>query len=181
MKFKKAVIPIGIGILALALIAGCGLFASRGPHPFFNGRPHPGFRGRDFSKHFLTHLDSRVKTLDLTELQKRKYEEIRAKIEADMAAMKERRKDFLEKIREEIHRENPDMNSLALMIKERLEPLPQHIGAHMDTFMEFYNVLDKDQKAKIHQKIREKLDRLPSQATAGEKARKYADSQVNGE
>ena len=138
MKSKRLVISIGVGMLATAVIAACGLFGSREPEPFFHRGLGPRFQGKDFSRQVLTRLDDHVKTLNLNEAQKRKYGELRAQIEADMAAMKERRKVFLESVRKEIDRENPDLDAVASRIKERLDEVPRRIGAHLDAFLEFY-------------------------------------------
>ena len=59
----------------------------------------------------------------------------------------------------------------------RLDEIPHRIGAHVDAFLEFYQVLDEGREARIRQEIREKLDRMPLQSkTSREKAGQHADS-----
>jgi len=160
MKIKKKYLVIGAVILVIALIAGCGLFSHCGKHRFCDMDFHPGFHGNDFSEHVLGRLDKKVGELDLSETQQVKYQEIRRRIEADLAQMSKDRKAFFGEIQKEFDRENPDLNIVAGLLKGRIQRIPVIMEEKLDHFLDFYNMLDKDQKAQVIKKFREKIEKV---------------------
>lgn len=157
MKTKKSYFVIGAVVLVVALIAGGGLFSSCGPHRFCERGFHHPFHGRDFSKFVLERIDKKVEKLGLTEMQQKRYAEIRQKIEADFKKMSEGRKALFKDLQGEINKENPDINRVAGLLKDRLTELPDRITRHLDHFVEFYGILDEDQKARLIKRIRKKI------------------------
>lgn len=145
MNFRRKFLIVGAVVLSLGLFAGCG------PHV------HHRLRDRDFSKHVMKRLDSRVKKLDLSETQKKKYEEIRLKIQANLTKGVEERNKFFRVLQSEIDRENPDMNAVAGLVKKQLKEMPGLMEDNLDLFVEFYNVLDEDQKARLIKMIQKKI------------------------
>jgi len=107
----------------------------------------------------LKRMDSKVEDLDLTEGQRETYEEIRSKIKANMVKAGEEREKLFTQVRAELDQENPDMNAAVGMVKGKLKDMPEHMGWALDLFLEFYNVLDEDQKAKVIEVIRDKAER----------------------
>jgi len=168
MKLRKKHFVIGAIVLSLGLIAGFVVFAeSGGPwfcnggfHSGWHGRGfHPKFSGQNFSEHILKRMDHGVEYLDLSESQRQAYEEIRAKIQAHlMEGMRDRKKFFLE-VQTAMDREDPDIEKIASVIKEGIQELPAHIEEHVDLFVEFYNILDEDQKAQLVKMIRVRMER----------------------
>lgn len=145
MKFPKKPFIVGAVVLSLALLVGCG------------PPRHRRFHGRDFSKHILKRLDSRIEKLDLSEAQKKKYEEIRPKIEATLAKAREGREKLFRELRGEMDRENPDLHRAVSLVKLQLEEMPASVGENLNLFMEFYDVLDEDQKAQVVKQIRKRI------------------------
>jgi Spy/CpxP family protein refolding chaperone len=169
MKSKHTWIIVGAVVLALGLLAGCGphglcdrVFSDRdsGERGVFHKRwgPHR-FAGKDISEHIMKRFDERVEKLDLSEAQQKSYEEIRSKVETSLKEGKEEHRKLFEELRGEINRENPDMNVAASLVKDRVEDMPDHLSEIVDYFMEFYNVLDKDQQAQVLDEMRDKIGR----------------------
>jgi len=161
MKSKKKYVIMGSAVLLAIFIMGSGFLAMEGPSGFCGKGFHRGFHGRDFPKHILERLDGKVEELNLSESQQVEYEEIRDKIAADMSNMMENRKNFFTELKEEMDQENPDIEKIAAVLKEKLEQMPLKIGAHLDHFVEFYNILDEDQKGRMIERFREKMNRCP--------------------
>jgi Spy/CpxP family protein refolding chaperone len=145
MKLKRNRLIIGAVLLSLGLFAGCGLH-----------RHHP-CRGRDVSKHVLKRLDRGAKKLNLTDVQKEKYDEFRLKIEAHLKAMKTERDRFLGEMKAQLTQEDPDIDAVVERVKMHFRALPEKMEEPLDLFAEFYKVLDDDQKAKMMKHVREKM------------------------
>ena len=160
MKSKKKHVIIGSAVLLTIFIIGSGFLAMEGPSGFCPKGFHSRFHGRDFSKHVLESLDAKVERLNLSESQQVEYEEIREKIEADMAAMKEGRKKFFTELKREMDDENPDIERISGLVKEKLQQMPARVEAHLDQFVEFYSILDEEQKNLLIERFREKMNRF---------------------
>jgi Spy/CpxP family protein refolding chaperone len=155
MKTTSRSLVVAALLLSFTLLAGCG------PYRYHKERGwgHPRFSGRDFPERMLKHMDTKAEELDLTEGQREAYEEIRAKIKANLIQAGEDREKLFTQVREELDRENPDMKAVVGMVKGKLKDMPEHMGKALDLFLEFYSVLDEDQKAKVVEVIREKVER----------------------
>jgi len=160
MRLKKRYFVIGAIILVIAFILGWGLFSPCGKHRFCDRDFPPGFHGKDFSEHVLGRLDKKVGKLDLSETQQEKYQEIRSEMEADFVKMRENRKAFIRELQNEFNRENPDINAVASLLKEKSQRIPGLMGEKLDRFLDFYNILDEDQKAQVIKKFREKIGKV---------------------
>ena len=163
MRMKKGYFVIGAIILVVALVVGCWLFSPCGKHRFCDRDFPPGFHGEDFSEHVLGRLDKKVEKLDLSETQQGKYQEIRNKIEADLAKMRENRKVFFRELQNEFNRESPDVNAVASLLKGRIQLIPGFMEGKLDQFLDFYNMLNKDQKAQVIKKFREKIGKVQTE------------------
>ena len=166
MKSRKKYFIIGAAILLIALLAGvsfiaaCGPpgFSDMGPHRMFCGEDsHPRFFGKDFSEFILARVDSRVEDLDLSETQIEEYGEIRQKVKGKFVFAMEKRREFFRELRDEINEDNPNMDALAGRIKLHLGKMEDFMSGNLDLLMEFYNILDEDQKARVIEKMREKM------------------------
>ena len=171
MKSRKKHFIIGAAILLFALLAGvtfiaaCGPpgFCDMGPHRMFCGEgSHPRFFGKDFSEFILARIDSRVEDLNLSETQMEEYGEIQQGVKGRFALAMEKRREFFRELRDEINVDNPDMDALAGRIKLHLGKMEDFMSDNLDLFVEFYNILDEDQKAKLLENARKKMSWLGS-------------------
>ena len=158
MKLRKRSIIIGgialmvAGVLFVGLLTGCRPFPGHGPgsHRFCK---------KDFSEHVLKRMDKQVAKLDLSEDQHEKYVEIRQRIAADFAEGMERKKQIHFEFQSEINKKEPDINIIVDMVKDRLRDMPDVVEKQLDYFVEFYNILDEEQKAELIQRIQKKMKR----------------------
>ena len=130
-------------VLALALI-GC----NRGP---------AGMQRDKFTEHMLSRMDKAVKKLNLTAPQQEKYQELRKKMENDLAKTTEDRKKLFSDLQTELDRPTPNMSAMSEMVKVKIKSMSELIERHLDYFTEFYSGLDEKQKAQIIQAMREKM------------------------
>jgi Spy/CpxP family protein refolding chaperone len=163
---KKYFIISGI-VLFIMILTGVGLVAAWGPgrcfdrgfHPGFHGRGfHPGFHNKDFSDFILWRLDKKMEDLNLTDVQKEKFEKIKGKIEAQLKAGIDDRKRVIEEFHTEINKENPDVKALAEKVKKKMEEISEFMDENLDLIVEFYETLDDTQKNKILDSIRERME-----------------------
>ena len=171
MKSRKKYFIIGAAILLFALLAGvtfiaaCGPpgFCDMGPHRMFCGEgSHPRFFGKDFSEFILARIDSRVEDLDLSATQMEEYGEIRQRVKGKFVFAMEKRREFFRELRDEVNEDNPDMNALTGHIKLHLGKMEDFMSGNLDLFVDFYNILDEDQKAMLLENARKKMSWLGS-------------------
>jgi len=158
---------IGSGVvLLIILLTGFGFFAAwgtwdgpcRGFHPGFHGRGfHSGFGGKDFIEFALWRMDRRAKTLGLSDVQKAKYDEIRARIETCLREGMDDRKNMIEKFHTELNKENPDITVLADSAKKKIKAISEFMEENVDLFVGFYNTLDDNQKREIIDAVRDRM------------------------
>jgi len=163
---KKKKIIMGALILTLAIVVGIGATIAYGPKgswargfpPGFHGMGcHPGPHGEDIADFILWKMDRHVKELNLNNDQKKEYEKSKEEIRAGIAQAIERKKDFHRVVHEEMDKENPDINALAGLMKERAQNIPDMVSRPIDLFVNFYNLLDKDQQAKVIEMFRARM------------------------
>ena len=56
-----------------------------------------------------------------------------------------------------IDQKNPDMQKVANLVKDRLTRMPDRIGTNLDQVVDFYNILNEEQKARVLEKMRERM------------------------
>jgi Spy/CpxP family protein refolding chaperone len=156
MGKRKKVFIVGGMVLLIALLAGCG-----GPCGGFHRGFHPGFHHKDFSEFVLRRLDKGVKGLNLSETQKIKYGEMKAKLETRLKELREERKKWREELQTAMKKDDPDVKALSESVKKRIERFSGFMEGNLDLFVEFYETLDKEQKDKIMAAIRKKMKRFP--------------------
>jgi Spy/CpxP family protein refolding chaperone len=158
MKKRKKYFIIGAVVFSLALLTGLGVTAACNPHASWGKGFHPRFHSEDITDFILWKMDKHVKDLNLDDAQKQEYERIKDQVKARITEAIERRREFHRLIHEEINKENPDLNNVANLARERLQKMPDIIGKNLDLFMDFYNrVLTGEQKAKVIEMIRFRL------------------------
>ena len=166
MKFEKkhfiitaAILFLGI-VTAFGLITACGFhgFRDMGPHPMFCGKgSHPKFFGKKISEHVLSRMDSKVEDLNLSENQKKEYEEIRLEVKEKLTEAMENRKENFRQLQNEINKDKPDINAMAEAAKKQFNKMPVFMADNLDLFIKFYNILDEDQKTKVIETMRKKM------------------------
>ena len=134
-----------IVMVFLGQTAGCRSYHGEHGGKFGHGRCFE----KDFSEHVLERFDSHAEELDLTDKQKESYVQIRLKAKAYMEKNAEKRKAFFEDLRTEMEKENPDVNAAAERVKKGLREFQAAMEEHVGLFMDFYNILDENQKAKV--------------------------------
>ena len=151
MRIRKPILYVGVGVLLLALLVGCG-------RPYFRG---DGFSrgGKDRTDFALAMFDREVGKLGLTDAQKEQYEGVRSKVRTTAEAAREERVEIFEKIRNEFEKENPDIEATAAFMKEATQRGSDLMGEWLDSFVEIYNILDEEQKAKFTGMIKEHLNK----------------------
>jgi len=163
-KRKKMI--IGALILTLAVVVGIGATTVCGPKgswargfgPGFHGMGcRPGPHGEDIADFILWKMDRHVKELNLNDVQKKEYEKSKEQIRAGIAEAIERKKDFRRIVQDEMDKENPDINALAGLMKERTQNIPDMVSKPIDLFVNLYNLLDKDQQARVIEMFRARM------------------------
>jgi len=163
MKRGKKYILVSAAIVSLAILVGLGATLAYGPPGSWGKGFHPGFQragfhskhhGEEMSEFILWRMDRHMKALDLSQEQEGRYEEMREQIKNSLAGLMEERRRFHEMMREEMNKDKPDIEALANLIKGRLEKMQAQISGKLDLFVEFYGLLDPDQKAQVIDMIR---------------------------
>ena len=166
MKIQKKYLVVGAIVLSVLLFTGFGFVVAGGPGklsdkefgPRFHGKCfHKGFHGKAFSERFLGHLDRKMERLDLSETQETIYQEIRAKFEVRLTDRIEDGKQFIDELRTEIRGEDPDIHKLTDLIRKRIKGMSSFLEENLDLFVEFYDMLDEDQKNHLLGRFREKI------------------------
>jgi Spy/CpxP family protein refolding chaperone len=157
MTKRKKYLVIGIVILSVAVFAGLGITAACGPHSHWHKGYHSGFHGEEVADFISWKMDRHVKDLNLDDSQRQEYDKVKAQFRASFTDAMERRKEFHRILYEEIRAENPDLNAVANLVKDRLEKMPDLIGENVDLVMDFYNrVLTDEQRTQVISLIRER-------------------------
>jgi Spy/CpxP family protein refolding chaperone len=166
MKIQKKHMIIGAIVVSVMLLTGFGLVVADGPGRFWGDESHRGFHrggfhhkfhGKGMADHILSRIDSRMAFLELNETQKEKVEEIKAKIKTRLNEGLEDRNALITELRAEMNEENPDVNNVSEIIKTRIRKMSSFMEENIDLFVEFYNILDDDQKAQMIERFREKM------------------------
>jgi Spy/CpxP family protein refolding chaperone len=166
MNLQKKHMIIGAIVISVLILASFGLVVADGTRGVrgeetrygFHRRPfHHGFHGKDMADFFMARMDSRIAFLELNETQRQTYEEIKAKIKAHMEEGIADRKALMEEIRSEMNQETPDINAVSETIKQRINKMTASMEEGLDLFVDFYNMLDDNQKAQLIEKLRDRM------------------------
>jgi len=141
----------------LVLGTGFCILKASGDYGFCGRGFHPPFTKKAFPERILKHMDKKMEELNLSEEQKKKYAQLKVSFKADFEEMRSRRHKFMNEIKVEIEQQNPDMQRLADTVKDRLKHMPERIGTHLDQLVDLYNVLNEEQKAKVLERMRERM------------------------
>lgn len=144
-RIRNLFILITTVVLITSVLGGC---RSRRHH-----------RSEHMTKHILARVDSRVEELKLTNAQEAKYQDIRQRLKDQLAKGAEARKTLFEELKREVNKENPNLETAVVRVKVQMDQFPEFMKGILDLFMEFYNILDEEQKAKVIQDLRKVANR----------------------
>ncbi len=157
MKLQQRFASIGSTLVVIMVFATLGIAEAGCSHfgPFGGGfhRWHDG----DMPSFVMKRLDAKVEKLNLTPVQKAKYDELRAHVKEQLLAAKEDRKQFREIVRSELAKESPDIAALNAMMKKKIERASQNLQGDLDMFVSFYSTLDEGQKRKVAAGIQRRM------------------------
>jgi len=157
MKLKKKYVIAGSVVAFLVLVTGFCMVKASGDYGFCGRGVHPPFFKKAFPERILNRMDNKMEELNLSEEQREKYAQLKASFKADFEEMRTGRYKFMNEMRDVIDQKKPDMQRLAGLIKDRLNRMPDRIGTHLDQLVDFYNILDEEQKARVLERMRERM------------------------
>lgn len=156
MLQRKRRIAVVVALLGTVLIFTAWVSGCHRPPGFCGG----GFHGEDFPGHVLERMDKEVKGLELTEAQQARYQEIRARVEDTLKDIASHRKASFQALKTEMDKDTPDLQVVADLLKAQGRLFPDRMTFFVDTFMEFYGILDVDQKGKVVDHLKKKYRKL---------------------
>jgi len=167
MTDRKKAMFIGIAIVFIILLTGIGFVVAEGPtrfcgegfHSKFHGDgKHSWFHKKEFADHVLNKMDRHVEPLNLSASQKERYSAIKAKIKSRLDDRVIDRKMFFEDLKKELNQDTPDVEKMVSAVKGRIEIGSSFIKEHLEYFVEFYNILDDNQKTQITDCFKDRVD-----------------------
>ncbi len=99
-------------------------------------------------------IDSEVNDLKLTPDQQEKYEDIRKRLETDVRRHMDTMRQLHAEAEKDLDSPNPDVNALTARLKSRLAEQGNPHEKILDYFLEFYNILDENQKRMVLEHFR---------------------------
>jgi hypothetical protein len=161
MKIRRRFYFIGGSILLAMLITGFGLAAvlENSWGGFRHGEGfHRGFGHKDVGEFVLWRLDKQMKELNLNERQQDKYNQIRSNIEKHLTEGMDDHKVMRDTFHGEMSKDDPDVRLLVGMMNKKIDEVSGLMGKNLDLVVGFYESLDSDQKTKILNEIRDRMD-----------------------
>lgn len=113
MKNRKSIYGIAIVSILFLVLAGCS---------------HRRWNAEQFTNHVLERLDDQADDLELTEEQTVKYQQIRAKLETDLAKAHLNHETAWIALHETINQESPEITSLTGIFRTQLNNAPKDLG-----------------------------------------------------
>ncbi|THB67852.1 MAG: periplasmic heavy metal sensor [Desulfovibrio sp.] len=148
MKMKRKTLFIVLGSLLLVGVSATALLAGPFGHCSFGDREHHG-------EFMLEMLDFKIHKLDLSEEQQAQYQQIRARIEADVEQGRRLHEELHAEIEAVLDSDNPDLHAVAESVKIRLDNIPVMATKYIDYLLEIYDILDAEQQAKVLAEIQD--------------------------
>ena len=166
MKTKNKVF-IGSGIfLLLLLIVGYGLVSGYGPwgegcggfpSRFQDKGFHSGGHHKEMAEFILWRMDKLAQGLNLTEIQKAKYEGLKNNLKSHLSTGFGGRQQLKAQFLTELNKENPDMQGVVKSVKTKINDHSGFLTKNLDLLADFYDSLDNAQKRSVNQEIRERM------------------------
>ena len=153
---RRKMVWLSVALLGVILIAGVGVVGCHRPPMFCGG----GFHGKEFPKHVLEKMDTEVEELELTAAQQERYREIRSRVESELVDIGKNRKAFFQGVKTEMDKDSPDLNVVADLLKARGRGFPERMMFFVDQFMDFYKVLNTEQKGEVISLFKKKFKKF---------------------
>ena len=144
-------------LLCVILIGACHRPGPFGPNRLCGKKWHSRFHDRGVDQ-ILGRLDKGVKDLNLTDEQPGRYENLRSQLEEDLYGMGQNRRAFFIELKDEVDREEPNMAKVAGLLKQKIDLVEDRMTAHIDSWLEFYQILNEGQKAQVIGALRERME-----------------------
>ncbi len=157
MKLKKKYVIVGSVVAFFVFATGFCIVKASGDYGFCGRGFQPPFFRKAFPERILNRMDNKMEELNLSEEQKEKYIQLKASFKADFEEMRTGRYKLMNDMRAVIDQEQPDMERVAGLVKDRLRRMPDRIGTHLDQLVDFYSILDEEQKARVVERMRERM------------------------
>lgn len=153
---KKKTVWLSVVLLGTLVIAGAGVVGCHRPPMLCGGASH----GEGFAKHVLEKVDSHVEALELTAAQQERYRELRAQVESQLVEIGQSRKAFFQEVKTEMEKDSPDLTVVADLLKAHSRRFPERMTFFVDRFIDFYAVLDTQQKDQVVSHLKGKLKKF---------------------
>ena len=150
----------GFGFVMVSGACGVDLFQESSFHKRsgFHKRGMPPFIQKEIGNFILWRMDKGFETLEMSEAQQDQYDTFRSRLEKTIEMGVETRMEFKKQALLEFKKQNPDLSVMALEIKSHVETMSRVLSENLSLFADFYNTLDSDQKNKISETIKEKME-----------------------
>ncbi len=163
-KTEKIVSILSISLIVI-LISGFGFVMVSGACGFdlfqkssFHRRTMPPFMQKEVGNFILWRMDKEFETLEMSEAQQNLYDKFHSRLQETIELGVKTRMEFKKQALLEFTKENPDLSVMAIEIKSHVEMMSSALSKNLSLFSDFYNSLDSDQKSKITEKIKEKME-----------------------
>jgi len=151
---KRWIIFSSLVLVMVMATAGMAVSGVKGQFGFF------GSKGGMHKERVLSKLDYSMQELKLTPEQQAKYTVIRSRMAQSMDDAQAHREKVRENVRAEMNQEQPDVRALAKTMKKEARSMPDMLTAQIDSVLEIYDILHKDQQAKFVQMVKERMERM---------------------
>jgi hypothetical protein len=143
MKTRRIIYSLMVLALVAIFASGC----------------HPRRFSDDFPQSMLEHIDDYVEDLQLTADQEDQYQNIRARLEADLIKQKAVHKNFKTSMQATINQESNGVKEITAQLRTKVKDLPDIATLYLDYIDEFYDILDDQQKTMIMDEVRTNANR----------------------
>jgi LTXXQ motif family protein len=150
----------GFGFVMISRACGVDLFQGSSFHKRsnFHKRGMPPFIQKEIGNFILWRMDKGFESLEMSDGQQDQYDKFRSRLEKTIETGVETRMGFKKQAMLEFEKENPDLSVMAMEIKSHVEMMSTALSQNLNLFADFYNTLDSDQKKKITETIKEKME-----------------------
>jgi len=95
--------------------------------------------------------------LNLTEVQKAKYDQLKNNLKSHLSTGFGERQQIKAQFLTELNKENPDMQEVVKSLKTKINDHSAFLNKNLDLLADFYDSLDNAQKRIVNQEIKEKM------------------------
>jgi hypothetical protein len=163
-KRKKIIVIVSISFFvlvasgfSLVMITGaCGPGSGFGQR--FHKRGIPPFMQKEIGSFILWRMDKGIKTLDLSKIQQKQYNNFRSRLEETMGNGLKTKIEFKKQALLEFDKEAPDLAVITGKIQADIEFMADSLSKNLALFTDFYNSLNDEQKGTITKNIKERIE-----------------------